>query len=290
MTELSDTLLKQLIRAGYTRRQINSKYTLASHRHKKAYQELNGNIQRILYITDTHDAPGKCKERFKAFARMAHDGGYDRLIHGGDFSDLDSLCTHVPNETHAGRFKGQLMKEFESMNQAMEMMSDNGKLEWVFTTGNHEHRLWDYENRNPEIFGILEDAFLSILRRNNFQFIPYGQYFTIGQVDFVHAVHNGRGKPVGGENFIINIAKKTIRDKVFGHAHKAGWASMPRLGYNEKTSAICGGYAVPQDYIAEYAQRGVQGFNYGVNEITIIDGKIEGYSFIPMRIVMDRYG
>jgi len=271
-------------------RKINMPYTTFRNHYTKELKDKTNEITRILYVTDTHDTPDTDKKRFEAFANMAKTNDYDWLIHGGDFADLESLCSHVPNESYGGRLKGKLMDEFASMNEAMELMSDNGNLQWNMTIGNHEHRLWLFEDSNPEIFGILEDAYLSILKRNNFKWKLYGEYLSIGQTDFVHAVMNGRGKPMGGENLIINIAKKAIRDKVFGHSHKAGWASMPRLGYDEKVSAICGGYAVEEGYIANYAKRGVQGFNYGVNEITLINGKIEGYSFIPMRVVMDKYG
>lgn len=72
--------------------------------------------QRVLAIGDCHDSPTLSdKSRFEAFGRIAREYNVNSIVQIGDFSSLDSMSTHEPNETVKGQQKPSFRDDMISL-------------------------------------------------------------------------------------------------------------------------------------------------------------------------------
>jgi predicted MPP superfamily phosphohydrolase len=189
---------------------------------------------KILYFTDAHNQPSLNMERFVWLAGLINDTRPDFIVDGGDFDDFQSLCSHERNETYKGKLKPSLERDLIASQEARDLLNNNilHDCPKFVTLGNHEARLWIYENSNPEIKGMPSGKYEQILKSTEWQFKPYGAYINIAGVDFTHAPFNAMGKPVGGDTGCKQIADKSIRDVCFGHTHKKDEWSAHKFGGN----------------------------------------------------------
>lgn len=144
-------------------------------------------LKKILAIYDTHDDPNIPKDRFRWMGYHAKHGRYDHIIHGGDLVDFLSLCTHVPNESYHGRFKGTYQDDLSSLNEALGLFqSESGNIPVRGVLGNHDIRAKLYETKFPETNGTMHHAFERVLKANNWDMLDYGRRLTVEGVDFLH--------------------------------------------------------------------------------------------------------
>lgn len=244
---------------------------------------------RVLWFTDAHNQPDMPLDRFLWLAAFVNDTKPDILIDGGDFDDLNSLCGYERNETWQGRFKPAFMDDLAASQEARELLESKitHACKKHFILGNHEDRLWSFENRNPEVYGMMQHAYLEI--HKNWQITPYKGYLDIGGVDFTHVPMSGMNKPYGGARAAVNVAAKSVRDICFGHTHTYGYWEESKLGPNRSTTAICGGCFMPDKYIPKYAQGSAKGYWYGAHIVTISEGRIIGHTPVTMRELKERY-
>jgi hypothetical protein len=247
-------------------------------------------LKRVLFVTDSHDSPGLDKERFKWIGYRARHGNYDALIHGGDFADLQSLCSHVPNDTYAGRLKGSIQADIESLNEAVQTLYAESGSKWIQLLGNHEDRAWLFENNNPEVFGIVQHYLMNVFQSIGWETHLYGKTVNVHGVDFTHAVKqpNNNKRPIEGKTSAQQVANNSGRDTVFGHVHKYIVYPLERNN-GANIQAICGGCSMPEGYIPSYIGHNRPAWSYGVTEVMILDGKVVGSGFIPMALLQGEY-
>lgn len=255
----------------------------------KETKETKPDVIKVLWFTDAHNQPDMPLDRFSWLAAFVNDAKPDILIDGGDFDDLNSLCGYERNETWQGRFKPAFMDDLAASQEARELLESKitHACKKHFILGNHEDRLWSFENRNPEVYGMMQHAYLEI--HKNWQITPYKEYLNVEGVDFTHVPMNGMNKPLGGARAAVNVAAKSVRDICFGHTHTYGYWEESKLGPNRSTTAICGGCFMPDKYVPKYAQGSAKGYWYGAHIVTISEGRIIGHTPVTMRELKERY-
>lgn len=240
---------------------------------------------KVLYFTDAHNQPSLDLNRFEWLANFINHEKPDYLVDGGDFDDFNSLCTHERNETQKGKLKQSLMRDLEHSVKARGLIDELLTCDPVkhVTLGNHEHRLWLYENNNPEVYGMATGHYLDILKKYDWGFTMYGEYYTVEGVDFTHCPFTGMGKPVGGDNTCKQIAEKSIRDCVYGHTHALQSVIAHKFGPGRSVMAFNGGCFMPDGYIPSYAQNTRKEFWYGAHVIMISKGRIRSIRSYSMQ-------
>lgn len=241
---------------------------------------------RILAIGDAHDDPETPKDRFRWMGRWAQDEGVDWIVQIGDFSSLDSLNSHIPNETLAGKLKNPFAKDIASLREALGAL-DRGlgrhKAKKHVTLGNHERRVWAYEEDNPETAGILTGQLVGTLRDAGWGHSPYGEYKFVAGVGFIHAAINRLSKTYGGKHAENTIAADATHDIVIGHSHVWRAIRAPKVGHANHVTVLNLGCALPEGRVENYVLHGaLSGWWWGANILTVEGGKITGVNATPM--------
>ena len=212
---------------------------------------------KVVYFTDAHNQPTLNQDRFVWLSRLVNHEQPDYLIDGGDFDDFHSLCSHEKNETEKGRVKPALMHDLQCSAKARNILSENINCNPIkhVTLGNHEDRLWLYENMNREVSGLATGHYMDILDKNGWAATKYGAYLTLHGVDFTHCPFNGMGRPVGGDNVAKQAAEKSIADVIFGHTHQMTLVTAHKFGNNRSVTAYNLGCYMPDGYISRHTPR-----------------------------------
>lgn len=253
-------------------------------------------VSRVLVVGDLHDNPKDNKRRFKWIAKCATAEKPDAVILLGDLSDFDSLCSHMPNHTHEGKTKLPFQKDLESLAKAFQLMDEHLELPKScikhITLGNHDNRIWLFENENPESYGSLSFPFIGMLESYGWSWTPYGKHFDFQGVQFTHRPLNGMGRPMGGKFAARAVAADTLLDTVFADTHKFNDFSLVKSGQdieNRRVRVVECGCAMEWGKIKKYARFSTTGWWWGVVMLTIINGRIEGVRSIPMFRLKQRY-
>jgi len=290
--------------SGVSYSTLYGQYKRAQFCQKKAISESHGSLlnriklvherpTKVLYFTDAHDRIDQSKERFLWLGKLARDTNPDIIINGGDTFDVDSLNAHVRNETYEGRMKPGFEKELSSLAEAFRLFDVHcpKHIPLHIVLGNHEQRIWRYENQNPEVYGMLSAAFLSLLERHRYQVTKFKYYLDIEGVEFTHAVINAMSREVGGKGAASNIATNSLKDIVYGHSHKKEEMTVAKMGPNNRSvRAVNGGCFMNDGYRMDYAKCSANVWDYGCMEIMICGGKIESTNWISMKELARRYG
>lgn len=245
---------------------------------------------RIVCVGDAHDSPLiPDKSRFEWIGKYVRAAKPDVLIQIGDFADMDSLNSHVANETYAGRAKPTFLADMASFNEALQAIGCDG-IEKHCTLGNHERRLYLFEDRAPEAYGMMQFELQRIFERNGWTISPYGEITFYGGVGFTHAAINRMGKTFGGKNAEQTIANDLLHDLVIGHSHTDRKHRAAKIGHNNEVQVVNTGCALPQGYMFQYAQHATTGWSYGICDFQIQHGHIQSQAFITMAELQERYG
>jgi hypothetical protein len=180
-----------------------------------------------------------------------------------------------------------------SLNQALRVLNDPWRTMTIrkeFVVGNHEHRLYKFQNINPEVYGMMQMEFESILKSRGWNFHAYGKYLTINSVDFVHIPQNMMGKPVGGKFAANTIGRESIHDVFVGHTHRFSVTSVPKLGQNRRVKVVETGCCLPHGHIEDYAEHNQTGWSWDVIDAVIHEGRIEVANQTPMFELERKYG
>jgi len=244
-----------------------------------------GNGYRVLAIGDAHDDPHIPKDRFRWFGRHAAAMKADYVVQIGDWATLDSLNSHIPNETLQAKQKSPFFDDLISLNDSVREF-ENGlgfyECKKVITLGNHERRAWLFEDQNPESAGLLTGPLLSTFHAKGWETHDYGTIFYLGGVGFVHAALNRLGKTYGGKNAENTIANDAVHDIVIGHSHVARQIRQPKLGPYNHVTVLNLGCALPDGHVEDYARDSLSGWTWGVYELFIRGGHIESAKFVSM--------
>ena len=242
---------------------------------------------RVLAIGDAHDSPKlEDKSRFFGMGKLAKERGVSHVIQIGDFADFDSVSSHIPADTIEGKLNSPYTADIVSLNRALEAFDKgiNGhKVVRHVTLGNHERRIYQYENQHPQVEGMLTGELEQTFKDHGWSFTPYGEFYFLGSVGFIHAALNRLGKTYGGKLAESTIANDAVFDVVIGHSHVRKDHRAPKIGPHKHVTVLNLGCALPQGYTQNYVYHSqLAGWWYGVNVLTIQGGQIVGIEAISM--------
>ena len=248
---------------------------------------------RVLAIGDTHDSPELDKKRFKWFGRLARDLRVRCVVQIGDMFTFDSLCKYADNSTHEGKLKPEFIEDLESGEEALEEFRKGlgpYRVRKHITLGNHEARIYSYEDRNPEVWGMMRRDFFKLLKRQGWSYTDFGEYYFIDGVGFTHVPLNRMGRPYGGKNAENQIGNDSKFDVILGHSHIEKVVTVPKIGPNQSVKVINLGCALPDGHIEKYARHSTTGWTYGAYELFISKGRIASQKFYCMEELEQKYG
>lgn len=254
--------------------------------------EPEGNPTRVLAIGDTHDDPRlPDKARFTWMGRCAADLKVDRVIQIGDWGTWDSVSSHEDRASIQGRALPSFEDDMASFRMSL-MAFDRGLGGYGcprdVTEGNHEKRVEVYENKNPVLEGGMMRRVREAFTQYGWRTRPFGEYLFVQGVGFVHVPLNIMGKPYGGKT-LNPIANDAVFSIVFGHSHKGGHASVPKIGPSCKIDILNIACALPHGYVESYARMGTTGWEWGVFELTLHAGQITSRRWLSMIELRNRY-
>ena len=221
----------------------------------------------------------------------------DWIIQIGDFFTMDSLISHVKNETLEGKSKPPFLEDIASGEKALAAfdagLAGYGCTKHI-TLGNHEDRINSFCQRTPELAGLggrgmMEMELDRLLVRHGWSYSPYGVPFYLGGVGWIHCCQSIMGKPIGGELSVNTVTLKSTHDWIFGHDHRAAAQRRPKIGVNNSITAIDLGCALPEGHVEPYALTCTTGWWYGIWEIRISKGRIQSYKQHTMSEIAKRY-
>ena len=274
-----------------TREQIIQETALENTQKTKHGLKIIGEKTTVVYFTDAHNQPGMDLDRFIWLGRYINDVKPEYVVDGGDFDDLPSLCGHESNDTWTGKFKPAFQCDLEAAQEARQALDETINIVTCkhVTLGNHEHRLWRFEDSNPEVHGMMQHAYMGILERYGWNATAYGDYLTIHGVDFTHVPMNGMNRPIGGKNPCVGISRDSIKDVCFGHTHALGLVTNHKLGPHRSVIAFNGGCYMPDNYMPSYALNSQKDFWYGCHTLQIVNGRLHVRESITMKELEERY-
>lgn len=243
---------------------------------------------------DLHDAPDVPSARFKWLGRYVAEIQPDIFYDIGDSITLNSCAAMVPNETVAGKLKPSFMEDMASAHEAWNVFDAecpvDGGPERRKTRGNHEHRLYKFEDRTPEVAGMMQFEYQRVLDRHGFTETEYGEISFCGGVGFVHVPLNIMGRPYGGKNVEPRVANDALFDIVFGHSHRKNHFRSAKIGNNQHINVVNLGCGLPEGYVEDYAKMATTGWWWGTHKLTIQDGHIQSVEAVTMKELERRYG
>lgn len=254
-----------------------------------------GELKRKLVIPDRHNDP-RHPHRLDAtvwIARLGSELRPDEVIDLGDSVTMDSCSRHDRNDTLRGRMKPFIKDDLDNhlaMLQAFERGRDpdwRPRLKRV--RGNHERRLFDFENEHPENEGTHTHRYAQDLLQFGWQERPFGEIYYSEGVGFSHTPLI-KGKPQTGKTGPLRASNDLCRSLIHGHAHTFHWYDAPKNDPCDKISVISAGCALPEGEVEHYATHsGATGWRYGVMDVWVCDGDIVDWSFISMATLRDRF-
>lgn len=258
-------------------------------------QLLTGRISRKVAIPDRHNDP-RHPHRLEAtlwISRYCSDVRPEEIIDLGDSVSMDSCSRYDKNDTIRGRQKPGIRADLDN-HLAMLQMFERGraadykpKLRRV--RGNHESRLFEFENQHPEDEGTHTHRYAQELLQFGWQERPFGEIYYSDGVGFSHAPM-ANGKPVGGKTGPLRASNDLCRSLVHGHTHKFHWYDAPKNDPVDKISVISAGCALPHGEVEHYATHGgATGWRYGILDMTVCDGEIIGHRWVDMRELRNLY-
>lgn len=253
---------------------------------------------RIAAIPDAHVCPSlPDHERMTWIGRWVRDEAPDALVQLGDFHTWDSVTRHAAPGTAGFAELPRIEKDFGALDAALACF-DSGLGNWrgrrTMTMGNHEHRLWRFEDANPQAYGTWKNRLDGMLRAARWNWKPYGAFHFEGAgkevpgVGFTHHATNTMGRAYGGKTSAQRIANDSTFSIVHGHTHVKQAVDAPKLG-ERSVRVISPGCALPWGHIEPYAKHNLAGWWWGVVMLTIREGVILDEHYVSMLTLERRY-
>ncbi len=251
-----------------------------------------GRTIRVCVIPDVHLAPDINPERMEWIGRWCADEAPDDIVQLGDLGTFDSVSGHAPPGTLSFEKLPRVTQDFDALERGLDLFEKGAgacRARRTCTEGNHEFRLHRFEDRNPQVQGLLTGRFEDTLEARRWRTLPYREYAMIGGVGFIHIPINGMGKPYGGKLSAHTIARDALFSIVHGHTHVRQSVHVPKLGQSKLVSVISPGCALPAGHVEEYAKHNATGWAWSVCCLTVRDGVILDESHISMETLARRY-
>lgn len=258
----------------------------------RAGAQPDGETIRVCAIGDVHDSPTQDKQRFKWFGRHIAATRPDKVVQIGDFGDFHSCSSHEPVGSLSAALKPSYRRDLDSLEEALTLIHKEiagGNIALHLVEGNHEDRVYRFQDLHPEADGMFVEAMHDVLARFDWRFKPYGEFLFIAGVGFVHAPKTIMGRAYSGKNSEQQIGNDALFSIVWGHTHRAVFKQVPKIGPSQHIEVLNVGSAMPQGYVAPYAGTATTGWTYGVFDLELRGGHIVGHRFIGMDSLREMY-
>lgn len=248
-------------------------------------------VYRVLGIGDAHDNPGlPDKSRFKWIARHAVATKPDYIVQIGDFADFNSLSRHDAPGSLPQKLRPSYANDMASLEEALAAIhKEAAGMRLHVTLGNHERRVYRFEQGTAEIEGSLWQPLLDLFARYGWRTHDEGEFLFIGGVGFVHCPRTLMNREYGGKT-LNAIANDAVFSLVFGHSHRGQLIHAPKIGPVQSVSICNLGTCLPTGYVAEYAKVAMTGWSYSIWDLTLQGGRITGHRVISMDELERMYG
>jgi len=248
---------------------------------------------KICAIGDTHDSPNiPDQERFKWIGRHIAETAPDRVVQIGDFGDFESCSSHETPGSTTYAMKPSFRMDLESLESALNLIFKEvgSEIPLHILEGNHEDRVYRYQDLHPETNGIFVEQLQDLWARYGWRPQKYGEWLFVGGVGFTHVPKTVMGKAYGGKFSENQIGNDAVFSIVYGHSHRAAFRQTPKIGPAQCLEVLNLGSAMPDGYIARYAGTATTGWTYGIYDLEIRGGHIVAHNFIPMSNLKAMYG
>jgi hypothetical protein len=252
----------------------------------------DGPIYRVTAIGDLHDAPGQRKDRFRWIGQHIAETKPDRVVQIGDWGTFDSMGTHDAPGSRKSMEHPSFAQDLESLEESMAAMSAGmGEFDCPrdITFGNHEERVWRAANGDPKRLGDAPLRVEQVFARWGWKSRLYGEYLFIGGVGFTHCPKNQIGKEYAGKRPENVIGNELIFSLVYGHTHKRGFWTFPKIGPQRRVDLLNLGSGMEHGHVENYAKMSTTGWSWGLYDLTIQSGQIISDRFTSMLELSQRY-
>jgi predicted phosphodiesterase len=252
-----------------------------------------GPVIKVVALGDPHDKPGRCKKRFKWLGRFAAEMRPDAVVSIGDWASLDSLSTHEQPGSANDAERPAYHEELESLEESIHLFRKGWPMTAAptfITLGNHEHRAYRAANRQPKQCGDLPTRLEQVFAQYRIATKPFGEFLSIGGVDFVHCPINVMGREMGGMHVERTIGNNALRSLVFGHTHRSNVVNVTKVGQQRKITIVNLGTAMPHGTVEKYTGLAMSGWSYGAFVLRIQAGQILSAKQFDMIELEEVYG
>jgi hypothetical protein len=246
-------------------------------------------------IPDRHNDP-RHPHRLACTTWIARFGSERRppvLVDLGDAGTFDSCSRHDRADTHRGQMRPKIKDDLDNHLASLQAFERGRATDWkpkrIKTRGNHEQRLWNFENEHPESVGTHTNIYAEQLLQFGWRERPFGEFAYVEGVAFTHAPINGMGRPMGGKTSTHRAGGLLTCPLVHGHTHSLQVFNDHKMGPQERITVIQAGCALPWGEYEDYALVGPGGWWWGVLMLTVWDGQIINFEAISMLSLRSRY-
>lgn len=256
---------------------------------------VSGDARRVLIIPDRHNDP-RHPHRLDVttwIARFGSEHRFDDVVDLGDSGTWDSVSRHDKNDTYKAKTKPGIRDDLDNM-VAQERAWQAGRApDWKprqhKCRGNHEQRLFDFENQHPEAYGTHTHEYSQILLQSGWRERAFGEILYLNDCGFTHAPLNGMGKSMGGKTVGQRAGDMLCHTLFHGHTHKRYLYDAAKMGRTDCITIASPGCALPWGEIEHYCTHSPTGWWWGVGVATLVDGLCPDIEFVSMLKLRDRY-
>jgi hypothetical protein len=251
-----------------------------------------GKIVRVCVIPDVHLSPEMPPDRMAWLGKWCAEEAPDEIVQLGDLGTFDSVSGHAPPGTLSFEGLPRVRHDFEAVARGLEIFGNalgKCRARKTVTLGNHEYRLARFEDRNPQIEGMLTEKLDDMLAGFGWASKPFREYLMIAGAGFIHIPINSAGKPYGGKMSAHAIARDALHSIIHGHTHVRQSTHVPKLGHSKLVSVISPGCALPPGHVEHYAKHSATGWFWGALCISVRDGVILDENHVSMETLQRRY-
>lgn len=256
---------------------------------------LSGVRRRVLVIPDRHNDP-RHEHRLACstwIARFGSEMRCDDVVCLGDAGTYDSVSRHDKNDTLRGRAKPPIRADLDNHEQQERAFEFGRDPSWKprkhKVRGNHEQRIFDFENDHPEDEGTHTHRYAQTLLQFGWRERSYGEILFLDEVGFTHAPFHMGGGPMGGITIGQRASNLLVNTVFHGHTHRRALYDAPKHGDRGTVSVISPGCALPWGEVEQYARVSPGGWWWGVAIADLIDGLVPRIEFIDMLSLRERY-
>lgn len=256
----------------------------------------SGKHLKVMVIGDLHQDP-RHPDRLEVMKWLARHGSarkYTHVIQIGDWGSFDSCSSYDKNDSAKGRLKPTIGQDLDNLADSLAMWHRHKDADWkprqYVTLGNHENRIWHFQNRQPETGTTFTDLMQQHFAQFGWHTKLFGEIMFLEGVGFTHHPTNGMGRAFGGKTGIVRASNEASCSLVSGHSHNLKLFSQPKIGLTAGIEHVEVGCGLPWGVVEDYAKHSPVNWWWGCVELTIGDGRIYGMKSFPMWELERDYG